>query len=59
MPDISMCTNKDCPLKETCYRFKAIPDKYRQSYGGFAPDDKGECKYYWPLKKDSHAGDKN
>jgi hypothetical protein len=37
MPDITMCVNKACPLKEGCYRFTAKPDPYRQSYAMFEP----------------------
>jgi hypothetical protein len=32
MPDISMCPGGACKLKEICYRFKATPSKYMQSY---------------------------
>jgi len=49
MPDISMCENQTCPLKETCYRFKAIPNTH-QSYADFKPDEKGKCDYYYPIK---------
>lgn len=44
MPDITMCTNEECPHKEECYRFKATPSEY-QSYGTFEPDKNGECEY--------------
>ena len=46
MPDISMCLNITCPLKETCYRFKATPNEYKQSYAGFKPKEDGTCDYY-------------
>jgi hypothetical protein len=32
MPDISMCWGKECPFKESCYRYVAKPNEYRQSY---------------------------
>lgn len=32
MPDISMCTGGDCPMKDKCYRFTATPDEHRQAY---------------------------
>ena len=51
MPDISMCQNQDCKLKETCYRFKAVPNEHRQSYSDFKPDKDGNCKYYWEVRK--------
>ena len=47
MPDITMCDNKKCPIKETCYRFTAIPSEYRQSY--FMDDIRetdGSCDYF-------------
>ena len=37
MPDIAMCLNSECPLKEKCYRFTATPDKYWQAYSDFEP----------------------
>lgn len=41
MSDITMCSNKDCELKEGCFRFTAIPNKYRQSY---LANPKDECE---------------
>lgn len=46
MPDISMCLNKNCPLRMKCYRYTAIPDDW-QSFCGFAPDQTGKCDYFW------------
>lgn len=53
MPDISMCQNNDCPLRESCYRFTATPDKYMQSYSDFEftiKDGITECNNYLPVK---------
>lgn len=51
MPDISMCDNISCPLKETCYRFKATPNPYRQAYADFKYDEvKKECNHYWEME---------
>jgi len=48
MPDISMCCNRDCPIREKCYRYRARPDKYWQSYAFFEyKDDK--CDNFWEL----------
>ena len=49
MPDITMCEGKDCPLKETCYRYTATPNEYRQSYFVNPPydEEKKECTHYW------------
>tara|TARA_R110000782_G_scaffold138615_1_gene231165 strand:+ start:973 stop:1125 length:153 start_codon:yes stop_codon:yes gene_type:complete len=50
MADISMCEGKGCEAKETCYRFKATPNKHRQSY--IKPDIRsGGCDYYWNINK--------
>ena len=55
MPDISMCNNSNCKLKEDCYRFTATPNPHRQSYGGFKPKD-GECNHFW--ENDNKTKDK-
>lgn len=56
MPDISMCraVNEDhetCPMKDNCYRYKATPSGYRQSYFMYAPflikHDEASCEYLW------------
>jgi hypothetical protein len=49
MPDITMCTGKNCDLATTCYRYKAEPSKYRQSYFVDAPIEDGQCDYYWEV----------
>ena len=45
MPDISMCSGFECPLRETCYRYTAKPDE-RQSWFGKPPVKDGKCEYY-------------
>ncbi len=49
MADITMCEGKDCPLKETCYRFTAIVNEFRQSYFTETPynKEKENCEYLW------------
>ena len=56
MPDITMCKGGDCPLKETCWRYLAVPGKYGQSYFKEIPfyfknEITTECEYYWETKK--------
>lgn len=55
MPDISMCKGKHCPLKESCHRYTAKPNEFRQSYFYEPPvNEAGECDLYWktePEKK--------
>jgi hypothetical protein len=43
MPDISMCRNEECPLKDSCYRYVAEPSHY-QAYGKF--EYKDGCDHY-------------
>ena len=46
MPDISMCSNRVCPRRSGCYRYRAIPTPHRQSY--IHPVEK-PCIYYTPI----------
>ena len=50
MPDITMCSGNNCELSSTCYRYKAEPTPYRQSYFCTPPNDGLECDYYWEIK---------
>ena len=53
MPDITMCVNKECPLAETCKRFKSTTNEFQSmalfeykitKYGV-------ECEYHIPINK--------
>ena len=44
MPDISMCLNKKCPLRDKCYRYRAIPTPGWQTITDFKYDD--GCEYF-------------
>lgn len=55
MPDISMCTGVGCPLKETCYRYKAKPNEYWQSFFMKPPFEKGKCDHYLEIKRGKNA----
>lgn len=51
MPDISMCRNRTCPSRMQCYRYRAKPSEWRQSYAFFQPNPNGECDAFsgiWP-----------
>ena len=59
MPDVTLCPGGNCPMKETCYRYKAKPNDPWQSYFTKLPlkiiEGKVECEFYWELynkKKD-------
>jgi hypothetical protein len=49
MPDISMCSNENCPSKKKCYRFCAVPTPFRQSYAFYEPDESGRCDSFIEL----------
>lgn len=51
MPDIAMCKNRDCPLVKKCYRYMAVPNQYRQTYGSFKGGK--NCDRFWPLSEAS------
>ena len=46
MADITMCSGEDCPLKESCYRFTAESNEFRQSYFLTPPFDGKTCEKY-------------
>lgn len=46
MPDIAMCQQRECPLKASCYRYRAVPSEW-QSY---MERDPKTCKDYWPIE---------
>lgn len=56
MPDISMCEGKDCPKKEKCYRFRAIPSEFQY---WILPDKIHNCEYFWPIKKGMSLKERN
>lgn len=49
MADISKCNGNNCTLKETCYRFTAVANPYRQTYAPFSQEKDGTCKSYWKV----------
>lgn len=52
MPDITMCKDKKCPDNESCYRYTARPNPYRQSYFSMTPrklntkTNESTCEHY-------------
>lgn len=46
MADITKCEGKDCPVKESCYRFTAKTSDY-QYYFIESPIKDGKCDMYW------------
>ena len=53
MADITMCSDKDCSKKESCYRYNAKINECWQAYFGNSPrKENGDCEFYWKMKKD-------
>lgn len=46
MPDISMCLNSLCPVRQICYRYRATPNEYHQSYAHFNAE---KCDAFYPI----------
>lgn len=55
MSDISMCATDTCPSRSECYRFRAEPSPYWQSYLYGKPDERGRCDHFWPVEKEEPA----
>jgi len=50
MADITMCDNEKCPLRMECFRYRAIPNPYRQSYfADIVLKDDGTCDNQMPI----------
>lgn len=54
MPDISMCADVKCTLRMNCFRYRAVPNPFRQSYSTFESTGiegiAAECSHYWDIK---------
>ena len=50
MADVSMCRDTECTQRETCFRYKATPSKWYQSYFTNSPRTEKGCDYYWEYK---------
>lgn len=48
MADITMCEDKECSKAKECYRFNAVPNKWRQSYFIKTPRQGDKCKEFVP-----------
>ena len=47
MADITMCSGDGCSTKESCYRFTAPVNEWRQSYFVEVPGKDESCDQYW------------
>lgn len=49
MPDITMCDDEGCPMKDRCYRYLAKPSKW-QSYFADSPREDDKCELVWEVR---------
>lgn len=60
MPDITMCVNTKCPVREFCYRYRAKPSEY-QSFSIFVTIERGsgfiQCDGFWDLREERRPVD--
>jgi len=60
MADITKCTGKDCKSKESCYRYTAKDNEFRQAYFAESPiNSDGFCCMYWGKEQDYILNDLN
>jgi hypothetical protein len=50
MPDIAMCTDKECHFHNHCLRFKSKPSA-QQSYFKESPRINDVCEFFWEIVK--------
>ena len=58
-----MCCNYNCPLKKRCYRYRAVPDQYWQSFAMFRSRTvaklsgpaqyETKCDHFWEVNEAS------
>lgn len=61
MSDITQCLNKDCILKEMCFRFTAKANEFWQSYSNFTPKEENgvtTCEYFWDNQENKRKNTK-
>ena len=58
MVDIAMCSRRDCPNKNTCYRYLAFPDEY-QTYLIIDTPIIDNCEHYWRCRNPKELREMN
>ena len=51
MADITMCKGINCNKTNTCYRYLAKANPYRQSYFSDSPMKDGDCEMFWDTRE--------
>ncbi len=54
MPDITKCTNTECPKKESCYRYTCMSSELSQSFQKFELNEDGSCDFF-EMNKSSYG----
>ena len=44
-----MCKGDNCPIKDQCYRYRAVPAKHWQTYFIEPPMKEGKCEQFWKI----------
>jgi hypothetical protein len=53
MPDIAMCKDNLCPIRERCFRFRAKPSEPFQWYDrNLRYGEKTGCNKYWEIPQE-------
>ncbi len=52
MLDVTMCPGGACPLRQRCFRYRAVPDE-RQEWFGAVPFDEeaAACALFWDVAR--------
>lgn len=50
MPDLTICTNAECPKASRCYRHNAPSSGPAQSRALLKPEADGSCNFFLPLR---------
>lgn len=50
MPDITACLNRQCTIRQTCFRYRCIHSE-QQSVTIFKVQSERDCQHYWPISK--------
>ena len=52
MPDVTMCPGGACPLRQRCYRYRAVPDGRQDAFGAVPFDEEaGACELFWDVAR--------
>jgi hypothetical protein len=52
MLDVTRCPGGSCPLRQRCYRYRAVPDGRHDRFGAVPfDDDAGSCELWWDLAR--------